>query len=90
MPEINISGLDKVALLKNMWMSTSCIGLGFLGGGMNNFDSTQAPTAVKRYIDYYQGRPIKSDLSGDTVDSYLYDRDSSVPLATIVAQMRQK
>lgn len=28
------------------------------------------------YVDYFSGRPIKCDLGGDVVDTYLYERDN--------------
>lgn len=37
------------------------------------FDKNDAKKAVKEYIDYYCGRLIKCDLSGDKVDPIAYD-----------------
>ena len=36
----------------------------------------QTEKAVKCHIDYFCGRAIKTDLSKDSVDPYLYDRDA--------------
>lgn len=84
---VNIAGLDKVMLLEHMWQNTYPRGRGMLQG-LLPFNRAQASTAVTGYIDYFQGRPIKSDISGDEVDPYLYDRDSSLPLAKIVERLR--
>lgn len=48
---------------------------------MNNvspppFNKANAAYAVGKYIDYYNGRVIKADISGDTANPYLYDRDN--------------
>ena len=40
------------------------------------FDESAAELSVKKYIDYFQGRCIKADISGDYVDPGLYDRDA--------------
>ena len=40
--------------------------------------SEDSMNAIKAgYIDYYQGRYIKTDLSGDTISPRLYERDST-------------
>jgi hypothetical protein len=36
-----------------------------------------AIAAARRYVDYWEGRPIKSDLSGWHCSPHVYDRDSS-------------
>jgi len=41
------------------------------------------------YFDYVRGRPIKCDLSGDTLDPRLYDRDQGAGAAArVVASLR--
>ncbi|ARF10071.1 hypothetical protein Indivirus_11_15 [Indivirus ILV1] len=75
---VDISGLDKIELLQNLWNSTRTFGYGHLSGKTDGFNASAAPTAVKSYIDYFQGRPIKTDLSKDHADSRLYDRNAGL------------
>ena len=75
--EIDITGIDKVALL-----AVLCKGqkpAGFFDANpwtVPGFDRANAAQVVTRYIDYYCGKAIKADLSRDTVDPWLYDRDA--------------
>lgn len=41
-----------------------------------SFNNVDAVEAVKGYIDYFCDRCIKSNLSGDTADTSLYNRDA--------------
>lgn len=43
------------------------------------------------YFDYVKGRPLKIDLSGDEMDTYLYNRDQGDGAAErIVSELRAK
>ena len=89
-PTIDIKGISKVQLLQHLWENTSIPGLlGFLTPSIP-FSKHGAEEAVKRDIDYYQGRPIKCDISGDTAYTRLYDRDSSKSFKDIVNDIREK
>jgi hypothetical protein len=45
---------------------------------------------VQDYIDYFQGRVIKTDLRGDAIDPRLYDRDNGAGAAErAVATLRR-
>jgi hypothetical protein len=45
---------------------------------------------VQDYIDYFQGRVIKTDLRGDAIDPRLYDRDNGAGAAErAVAKLRR-
>lgn len=90
MSNINISGLDKVELLQRLHRGQ--IIAGFFAGNPSlapAFDVDKAADAVTSYIDYFCGRAIKTDLSKDSVDPRLYDRDAGAgKFAQIVKQMR--
>jgi hypothetical protein len=78
MTTIDITGLGKAALLYRLWSGTITASF-FESAGIQpaGFNMAAATTAAhKGYIDYFGGRPIKLDLSGDSVDPYLYDRDA--------------
>lgn len=74
---INISGIDKVKLLKALWMNQSVASFfGNFKALAPAFDEELAKEAVKDYIDYFNGRCIKTDLSKDLINPWAYDRDA--------------
>jgi hypothetical protein len=87
---IDIRGIDKVLLLKEMWNNVPPARyFTIYQKSAPAFDEAGAGAAVKGYIDYYEGRCIKTDLSGDTVDPFLYDRDAGYgTLGFIVEKLR--
>ena len=77
MSKISIQGIDKVKLLEYLWRAQNRASFFTFHPEMApDFNMELAKTAVTTYIDYFQGRAIKADLSGDTVDPRLYDRDA--------------
>jgi len=77
MSKISIQGLDKVKLLEYLWRAQNRASFfTFHPEKDPGFDMELAKSAVTTYIDYFQGRAIKADLSADTVDPWLYDRDA--------------
>ena len=71
---IDISGADRVSLLRGLWENAKIAS--FFGSSGPPFDESQARDAVHQRIDYFCGRCIKTDLSRDRIDPYLYDRDA--------------
>jgi len=88
MTTIDITGLDKVKLLKCMWDNVPFMGCNKDRGYAFKFDEEEAKEAVKNYIDYFCGKCIKTDLSGDTCESRLYNHDSKMPLEDVIENMR--
>lgn len=84
---VSISGINKVELLKRLWENTQVASF-FWGAPIAppNFDENMAKEAVKGYIDYFAGRPIKTDISGDMADPKLYDRDAGEGKFEMVVQ----
>ncbi len=76
MSQIDITGLDEVLLLHCLWIAVSDQVAICYGGTQLSFSDKLAIEAVKSYIDYFQGRTIKTDLSEDEVDPYLYDKNA--------------
>lgn len=73
----DISGLNKVTLLNALWRNMQPAAFfPYRNTNPPAFDNTLASVVVERYIDYFCGRAIKSDLSGDTAQSDMYDRDA--------------
>ena len=87
--EISIKGLCKVTLLHKMWTHQRVAAFYSLSGhAPPEFDVEEANIAIGTYIDYFCGRAIKTDLSGDSISSsYAYDRDSYKKLEDIIAEM---
>ena len=90
MSQLDISGLDKVELLRRLHRGQSVAG--FYAGNPSfapPFNAATAEDAVKDYIDYFCGRCIKTDISGDDVNPRMYDRDAGAgKFAQIVKEMR--
>lgn len=75
--KIDISGIDKVKLLKGLWENQGVAAFfAMYNRSAPSFDEQGAREAVKSYIDYFNGRCIKTDLSKDLVDPWAYDRDA--------------
>jgi hypothetical protein len=73
---VSIKGLEKVKLLKALWEGAKPAAFFAFSGQISPvFDNASAKEAVKDYIDYYCGRCIKTDLSGDTADPTSYDAE---------------
>lgn len=76
---IDISGINKVILLKELWYNQKSASFYFNHGIeppiWNSETDELAKKIVNKYIDYFNGKCIKCDISGNMVDSYLYDRD---------------
>lgn len=90
-PVCDISGIDKVLLLQRLWENTNVLGLGALrfAERLNlPFNKKMAAKCVQDYVDYFDGRPIKCDLTGDKAYTRLYDRDSSKPFKNVVNDIR--
>lgn len=62
-----------------------------LGLGDDNTKMFPKVLKAKGYFDYLQGRPLKVDLSGDELDTRLYNRDNGQGKAEeIVNRLRQE
>jgi len=93
---ISIAGLDKTLLLQKMWNKMPPAAFFTMyGHSIPNFDLSlnthreEAEKAVLRYIDYFRGRCIKTDLSRDEITTHSFNRDAGEnALEEIVASMR--
>lgn len=76
---VNIEGLDKAKVLVALFNNSHQQGLGFLDGrGQQNLSYEIAKEIVEQTtsFDYLFGRVLKVDISGDTFNEWLYDRDN--------------
>jgi len=85
--KVSIKGLCKITLLREMWKHQRVAA--FFGGGSGPvFNEQEAKRVVEHgYIDYFCGRAMKVDLSGDDVSTYAYNQDSYKKLEDIVASL---
>ncbi len=79
MSEIDIKGLDKAEVLLALYNHSHVQGLGFLQMA-DNYTLKDAKKDLEAsapyfYFDYLHGRVLKVDLSKDTFNGDLYDRD---------------
>lgn len=84
---LSIKGLDKVQLLKELWVAQE--EHGFSKSFPQRWSNEAAVEAVTDYIDYFQGRAIKMDLSEDCIDPVLYDRDTPLHAVHTVKSLRR-
>lgn len=79
MNTIDITGLDKAAVLAALYNNSLRLGMGLLQpAGARDMTRDEAADILAQgytYFDYLHGRVMKIDLSSDAVDPRLYDRD---------------
>jgi hypothetical protein len=76
MTDIDIKGINKNDLLKELWNNSNIAGFYNQHSiPFPEYDVIKAEEAVKNYINYFQGRVIKSDISQDIANTWGYDRD---------------
>lgn len=81
MNEIDISKLDKAAVLAALYNASHPLGMGFLHFTPADMTHDEAAELLKQagdrpYFDYLKGRVMKIDLSRDKLRTGLYDRDN--------------
>lgn len=79
--EIDIRGLPKNAVLVALYNATTPMGSGCfhdMAQTMTPLDADKymGPGGKLMYFDYLMGRPIKTDIGGDSIDPRLFDRDA--------------
>lgn len=80
---VDIKGLDKAEVLHALWRHSHAQGMSFLGLTPEGFTLEKAQELIKErqeknarlYFDYVEGHVIKCDLTEDSFDEFLYDRD---------------
>jgi hypothetical protein len=76
--EINISELDKAEVLAALYNASKPLGMGMLQFEPENMTADEARKLLSQhtYFDYLKGRVMKIDLSGDILNTEMYDRDN--------------
>lgn len=94
MNTVNITGLDRAAVLAALFNNSQQLGLGILDPrgtrAMTVDQAAEILAAGHTYFDYLYGRVLEVDLGGDDIDAWGYDRDNGDgALARAVDQVRQ-
>jgi len=89
MANVSIKDLDKSAILAALYNAAVPMGMGYLHYQPNDMTIEQAKAIINKgddktrmfglpaslTFDYVMGRPLKIDITGDELDTSLYDRD---------------
>jgi hypothetical protein len=76
--QINISGIPKEKVLVALYNKAKALGMGvfqYIPGDMKEDDAKIILKETKSF-DYLYGRVMKVNISGDSFDDWLYDRDN--------------
>lgn len=76
---IDLTGIDKAAVLASLYNASKQQGMGFLNAkGQSQMTIAEARELLRTqtYFDYLHGRVMKVDLSKDSLQEALYDRDN--------------
>jgi hypothetical protein len=92
--EIDIKGLDKAQVLAALYNNAKPLGLGFFHATGATMTKKEAQSIINGQrgldFDYVKGRPLKVNLSGDKISTYLYDRDQGQGAAATAIESLKK
>ncbi len=75
---MNIKGINKAKILAVLYNNSKPLGMGILSATSKHMTEVEAQEILdggQTYFDYLNGRIMKIDLSGDELETRLYDRD---------------
>ncbi len=89
MTEISIVDLDKAEVLAALFNGARAQGAGFIHYSNVPMTALEARSLIEKNtrFDYVQGRVLKVNLSGDSFDPWLYDRDNGMGAAKLVIDL---
>ncbi len=79
METVSIRGLNKADVLRALYDNARPLGMGFLHftpEPMSREEAEKLTSGGRLYFDYVKGRVVKCDLSGDEMQTGIYDRDN--------------
>lgn len=85
----DLTGKDKAEVLRRLYNAADVQGSGFIHARPGDMTLEQARKLLDSstgYFDYVSGRVMKINLSGDTLDTRLYDRDNGFGAAAQALQ----
>lgn len=76
--KVSILNVNKAMVLMALYNASKMQGMSFLGGDGAQMTLARAEEEIKESLsfDYLNGKVMKVDLSKNTVDLWLYDRDN--------------
>lgn len=77
--KMKITGLNKAEVLVALYNRAKIQGMGFMSnnsGFVMNTEKAKELLSKKIDFDYLNGKVMKINLSGDELDTYLYNRDN--------------
>ncbi len=82
---IDISKISKAKVLAALYNSATVLGMGILQYEAGKMSEEEASELLEEhtYFDYVKGRVMKVDLSRDSLDPWLYDRDNGQGAAEV-------
>lgn len=88
MSEISLVGVSKAKVLAELYNNSTPRGMGHLVSSPNDMTEEEAEKILSSQtnFDYLEGRVMKVNLSGDSFDPWLYDRDNGQGLAAQIVQ----
>lgn len=81
---VSLQGLNKAMVLAALYNASRPLGMGFLHydpAPMTAKEAQELLDVGHTYFDYLKGRVMKVDLSGDNLDTFLYDRNNGAGAA---------
>ena len=78
---VSIEGLDKVEVLRALWHAQNPAGFFEMTGAPSPTFEDPSSAILRLYIDYHCGRAIKANLSGNSFNPFLFDRDAGAGAA---------
>jgi hypothetical protein len=91
--KISLVGLNKAAVLAALYNASKPQGMGFMHYNPAPMTVEQAQEILDqspdKYFDYLAGRVMKTNLSGDELDTWGYDRDNGEGAAAAAIQELQ-
>ena len=91
MAKVSLQGLDKGEVLAALYNASRPLGMGFLHYNPKPMTPEEGAqlVATQTYFDYLQGRVMKVDLSGDELETWLYNRDNGECAAEkVISELR--
>ncbi len=90
--KIDVSDIESAELLAGLYNRSHPQGMGFLQAHGDDMTTEQAATLLDNgdrspgtvYFDYLQGRVMKVEINGATLETWLYDRDLGIGAAQAV------
>jgi len=76
---MNISKLSKAKVLAALYNGSKVQGMGIFQakpGAMSEAEAQKLLDSGQTYFDYLHGKVMKIDLSGDELETWLYNRDN--------------